>query len=102
MECVFCTHDMDFVRLSASGIEHTGIIVGQQEKHWIGEWVNGLTLYYAVYTSEDMLNRLDYLWLTPLPPTTDRDLRQATAYLCATGAQCYARPALCLPAAASC
>lgn len=35
--------------------------VGQPEKHWIGEWVTGLTLYDTVYDVADMENRLDYL-----------------------------------------
>lgn len=38
-----------------------GIIIGQPETHWIGEWVKGLTLYHTVYRDEEMRNRLDYL-----------------------------------------
>ena len=61
MGYVLCTHDADNVRLATSGIEHAGIIIGQQEKHWIGERVKGLTLYHTVYTAEEMKNRLEYL-----------------------------------------
>jgi hypothetical protein len=61
MGCVLCTYDTDYVELATSGKEHAGIIIGQPEKHWIGEWVKGLTLYHAVYTAEEMYNRLDYL-----------------------------------------
>ena len=58
---VFCTHDTDFLRLAASGFQHSGVVFGQQEIHYIGEWVNWLTLMHAVYTSEEMINRIEYL-----------------------------------------
>lgn len=58
---VLCTYDTDYVQLASAGFEHAGIIIGQPEKHWIGEWVKGLTLYHAVYTAEEMRNRLEYL-----------------------------------------
>jgi uncharacterized protein (DUF433 family) len=61
MGYVLCTYDTDYVQLAADGMEHAGIIIGQPEKHWIGEWVKGLTLYHAVYTPEEMKNRLEYL-----------------------------------------
>ena len=61
MTCVLCTFDTDYVQLASSGMEHMGIIIGQPEKHWIGEWVKGLTLYHTVYTAEEMKNRLEYL-----------------------------------------
>ena len=37
MNRVFCTYDVDFVRLAASGAEHAGIVLGQQDIHYIGE-----------------------------------------------------------------
>lgn len=61
MGCVLCTFDTDYVQLAAEYPEHAGIIIGQPEKHRIGEWVKGLTLYHAVYSSEEMQNRLEYL-----------------------------------------
>jgi hypothetical protein len=61
MGYVLCTHDTDFIALAAQGIEHAGIIIGQQEKHYVGEWVNGLTLYHAIHIVEDMYNRVDFL-----------------------------------------
>ena len=61
MNCVLCTYDTDYVQLAASQGEHSGIIIGQPEKHWIGEWVKGLTLYHTIYSADDMKNRLDYL-----------------------------------------
>ncbi len=61
MGCVLCTHDADYVELASSGVEHAGIIFGQHDKHGIGEWVKALMLYHAVYTAEDMKNRVEYL-----------------------------------------
>lgn len=58
---VLCTYDTDFYELAASGTDHAGIIIGQPDRHTIGDWVNGLTLVHAVYTTEDMINRVDFL-----------------------------------------
>jgi len=58
---VLCTHDADYLILSSSGVEHTGIVYGIQEKHRIGDWVNGLELICSVYTPQDMLNHVEYL-----------------------------------------
>jgi hypothetical protein len=61
MNCVLCTFDTDYVQLANSDVEHAGIIIGQPEKHWIGQWVKGLSLYHTIYTAEEMRNRLEYL-----------------------------------------
>ncbi len=61
MGFVLCSHDTDYAQLASSGIEHAGIIIGQQDRHLIGDWVRGLTLYHAVYTAEEMQNRLEFL-----------------------------------------
>ncbi len=58
---VLCTHDTDYVRLASEGAQHAGIIIGQQDKHTIGDWVKGLTLYHTLLSDQDMLNRVDYL-----------------------------------------
>jgi hypothetical protein len=58
---VLCTHDYDFVYLASTGIEHAGLIIGQQDKHKIGDWVKGLILIHAVYSVEEMQNRIEYL-----------------------------------------
>ena len=58
---VICTHDSDFIDLAAQGIPHASIVFGQQNTHYIGEWVNWLTLMHAVYTAEEMQNRVEYL-----------------------------------------
>lgn len=61
MNHVLCTHDADYIELAASGIEHTGIIFGQQEKHSIGDWVKFLELIHGVYSAEEMRNLVEYL-----------------------------------------
>lgn len=58
---VFCTHDSDFLELAASGMHHAGIVFGQQDVHYIGEWVNWLTLMHAIYTAEEMVNRIEFM-----------------------------------------
>lgn len=58
---VLCTFDSDFLDLATAGIEHAGLVFGQQDIHYIGAWVNWLTLMHAVYTSEDMMNRIEYM-----------------------------------------
>lgn len=42
MGYVLCTHDYDFVYLASTGIEHSGLIIGHQDKHnWgLGEKFN--------------------------------------------------------------
>ena len=58
---VICTNDADFLRVAATGIDHSGIIFGQQSSHYIGDWVNRLTLMHAVYSADEMQNRVEYL-----------------------------------------
>ncbi len=61
MGCVLCTFDSDFLRLAGEGTAHAGIVFGQQDRHYIGDWVKFLVLMHAVYTPEDMQNRVEYL-----------------------------------------
>lgn len=58
---VLCTHDADYVDLALSGIEHKGIVFGQQHKHTLGEWVNFLELVHGVYDAEEMHNLIEYV-----------------------------------------
>lgn len=58
---VLCTHDSDYVELATAGINHSGIILGQQHKHTIGDWVKCLELIYTVYSPEEMHNLVEYL-----------------------------------------
>ena len=61
MGYVLCTYDDDFLALNREGISHAGIVFGQQDVHYIGAWVNWLELLHAVYTAEEMHNRVEYL-----------------------------------------
>lgn len=61
MGYVLCTHDANYVELTASGVEHTGIVFGQQHRHTIGDWVRFLELVQAVYEPEEMHNRIEYV-----------------------------------------
>ena len=60
-ERVLCTYDSDFLDMVAYGIQHAGIVFGQQDAHYIGAWVNWLTLMHAVMTAEEMKNRIEFL-----------------------------------------
>lgn len=61
MNRVLCTHDSDYIDLASQDIPHSGIVFGQQDIHYIGEWVKYLELMHAVYTPDDMQNRVEYL-----------------------------------------
>ncbi len=58
---VLCTHDADYIQLASEQIDHAGIVFGQQDQHYIGDWVKGLELLHAVYTPGEMKNRVEYL-----------------------------------------
>lgn len=58
---VLCTHDSDYIDLAAAGMEHAGIVFGQQHKHTIGDWVKFLELVHGVYGMDDMQNLIEYL-----------------------------------------
>ena len=58
---VLVTSDADFLVMSATQIEHAGIIFGKQEDHSLGDWVKGLELICFVYDAEDMKNHVEFL-----------------------------------------
>jgi hypothetical protein len=58
---ILCTNDSDYVQLATEGIEHAGIVFGQQDVHYIGEWVKYLELMHAIYTPDEMKNRVEFL-----------------------------------------
>ncbi len=61
MGYVLCTYDNDYIALAKQGIAQVGIIIGQVERRWVGEWVNALTLHHTIYGAEEMLGRLEFL-----------------------------------------
>ncbi len=58
---VLCTNDADYVEIAASGVEHAGIVFGQQHKHGVGEWVRFLQLLASVLEADEMSNRVEYV-----------------------------------------
>ncbi len=61
MGYVFCTHDADYVEMAVLGVEHPGIVFGQQHKHGIGDWIRFLELIAAAYEPWEMRDRVEYI-----------------------------------------
>jgi hypothetical protein len=57
----YSTHDADYVELAQLGMNHAGIVFGQQHKHTIGQWVNFLELVYTIYEVSDFVNVVEYV-----------------------------------------
>ena len=62
MRRVVCTEDEDFLKLAAVGIEHAGIIRGEQERHSIGDWVKFLQFVHGVCHAEEMRNTVSFVF----------------------------------------
>ena len=58
---VFCTNDSDLLDLASQGVQHMGIVFGQQEKHFIGIWVKQLNKLTEDYRAGEMVNHVVYL-----------------------------------------
>ena len=43
------------------GVGRSEVVFGQQDLHYIGEWVNWLTLMHAIYSADEMKNRVEFL-----------------------------------------
>ena len=61
MDRVMCSNDPDFIELASEVIEHCGIVIGQQDVHHIGHWVQFLELMHAVYQPDEAIGRLEFL-----------------------------------------
>ena len=61
MGFVLCTHDSDYIELAVGGVEHAGIVFGQQHRHSIGDWVRFLELVHTMYEPDEMRNRIEYI-----------------------------------------
>lgn len=57
---VVFTHDVDFLRLHAAGVEHTGIVYSAQELS-IGDVIRGLMLIVHVLDADEMINHVEFL-----------------------------------------
>jgi hypothetical protein len=58
-----CTHDPDFLRLAAEGVEHAGIAFAPQNRVSIGGWVRALRALHARYDAEGARNQVFFLSL---------------------------------------
>lgn len=58
---VLCTHDQDFLRMTAEGVEHAGIAFLPQARCGVGEWVRGLRTLGALVDSEAAKRRVFFL-----------------------------------------
>ncbi len=59
---VVCTEDKDFLKLAATGVEHGGIVRGEQKKHSIGDWVKFLRLVHSVCSAEEVRNTVLFVF----------------------------------------
>ena len=58
---VLCTHDKDYPRLNATGVEHAGIAFAEQYRATIGGWVRALMNLHATTTAEEMIGQIRFL-----------------------------------------
>jgi hypothetical protein len=58
---VIVTHDRDFLRWHALGVEHAGIAYCYQRKYSIGELIHALVVLRDCLSAEDMAGTLEYL-----------------------------------------
>jgi hypothetical protein len=61
---MLCTHDQDFLRITATGIEHAGIAFADQYNATIGGWVRGLRALHARMSAEEAVRHVEFL---PMP-----------------------------------
>jgi predicted nuclease of predicted toxin-antitoxin system len=58
---VIVTHDADFLRMAAQGIEHVGIAYCHKAARSLGEIIRTLMLIYEVLEPEEIMGRVEYL-----------------------------------------
>jgi predicted nuclease of predicted toxin-antitoxin system len=65
LKAVIFTHDPHFIgiaeNLIKTGNEHYGLIFGEMHRFSIGECIRRLALYVELVSSEEMLNRIEFL-----------------------------------------
>lgn len=57
---VLFSHDADFLRLHAAGLEHAGIVHSTQEMP-VGDVIRGLMLIVQILDSDDMTGHVEFL-----------------------------------------
>ena len=58
---VLCTHDADYLRLNAQGVEHAGIAFSRQYRTAIGSLVNALRELHGTTSAEEIYGRVHFL-----------------------------------------
>lgn len=58
---VMVTFDRDYLDMHTAGMPHAGMAFAWPTRQSIGYLVHNLELLHAVYTADDMRNRLEYL-----------------------------------------
>ncbi len=58
---VIFTHDKDFLIIASGSNDHPGIVYCKQKSRSLGEIIKGLILIDEVYSSEEMVGRVEYL-----------------------------------------
>lgn len=58
---VFVTHDADFLRIHAQGVEHAGIAYCKKGARTIGQMIKTLSLMYEILSATDMKDSVEYL-----------------------------------------
>lgn len=58
---VLVTHDADFLRLHAGGVNHAGIAYCRQGTAPIGQMLRHLILIYDLLTPEEMAGKIEFL-----------------------------------------
>lgn len=58
---VLFTHDNDYIRLSAQGVEHHGIAYCHRLRRNIGEIIDGLILIWELCEKDELRSRVEYL-----------------------------------------
>ncbi len=58
---VLVTHDEDYLRLHAAGIEHAGVASCHAEARTIGQMVAGLLLIHGCVSSDEMRGHVEFL-----------------------------------------
>jgi hypothetical protein len=58
---VIVTHDDDFTRFHAEGVEHTGICYCRKDKHSIGDLIRLLLLVHECFDEDEFHSHLEYL-----------------------------------------
>lgn len=58
---VLVTHDADFLRHHASGVQHAGIAYCRMGERTVGQIIEMLRLMHEALTMDEMENRVEYL-----------------------------------------